>query len=243
MVGDSVGLDAEDPNLDMTVERTPAVLILDTSGSMTTESRTSAGERKSRIEQVNEGLELFKREVTSKENAADRVDVALVEFGGGVDAADDWTTIRDWTPPTLSAGGKTPMGEAIKRAIDLAEEVKEYYRSEGIAYTRPSLWLLTDGQPTDMDPGDSTWEKVRGDLEMGVADDHFLFFAMGVGDADVETLDALVEGTGKPALEIEEGTFEEYFRFVSNSLENVSSEDGEPDKVANETDLSEFVKT
>jgi uncharacterized protein YegL len=192
---------------------------------------------------VNEGLELFKDEVMGKENAPDRVDVALVEFGGGVDAADDWTTIKDWQPPTLSAGGKTPMGEAIEAAIDLAEEVKQYYRGEGIAYTRPSMWLLTDGQPTDMNPGDSTWEKVKGDLERGVAGDHFLFFTMGVGDADVEALGALVEGTGRPVLEIEEGMFEEYFRFVSNSLENVSSENGEPDKVADEGALSEVVKT
>jgi uncharacterized protein YegL len=48
---------------------------------------------------------------------------------------------------------------------------------------------------------------------------------MGVGDADMDTLNRLVSGTSRPAIKIKEGMFEEYFRFVSNSIGKASHPD------------------
>ena len=96
---------------------------------------------------------------------------------------------------------------------------EKLYRNEGVAYNRPLIWLLTDGEPTDMNVGDDTWNSIQSQLEQNKS---FEFFAMGVGGADMETLNQLVEPTNKPALKIKEGMFAEYFRFLSNSLETAS---------------------
>ena len=229
--------------IEATVQRTPAVLLLDTSGSMEEETATPGGERKEKIEHLNAGLELFAEEVKSKEHASVRVDVAIVTFGSEVEVTQEFTSIEEWTPPTLTASGSTPMGEAIETGIDLAEDVKRFYDENGISYTRPLLWLLTDGEPTDMSPGDSQWNHVQEQLAVGTSGNHFLFFAMGVGAANRETLNALVEETGKTALKIKEGMFKEYFQFVSNSLENASQPGGDtPDKVAERDELETFVQ-
>lgn len=241
-IKDNVSLDPTDESIDETVERTPTVLILDTSGSMSQESVGSDGKSKENIERLNEGLEFFRDEVLEKEHASARVDVGLVEFGGGAKVKKDFTHIKNWTPPTLSANGKTPMGDAIEMAIDMTEDVKSFYAEEGIPYNRPIFWLLTDGKPTGMNEGDSKWDQVQEQLRRGTADNHFELFAMGVGEADMDTLNALVEPTNRPALKIKEGMFAEYFAFLSNSLEDASQEEGTPDQVGETDDLQEFIE-
>lgn len=239
----NVGLDPTDENLEVTVERTPTVLILDTSWSMRSESTTAKGETKKDIDQLNEGLEMFKGEVLEKEHAATRVDVGLVEFGGqNATVKEDFTNIESFNPPTLSASGQTPMGDAIEKAIDMAEEVKTFYGDEGISYTRPLLWLLTDGAPTDMNEGDAMWDQVQRQLEVGAENDHFVFFAMGIGDADMKTLENLVEPTNRPALKIKEGMFKEYFEFLSNSLEDASAEEGTLEQAGDPEKLKQFTQ-
>ena len=54
-----------------------------------------------------------------------------------------------FTPPTLTAGGVTPMFEAIRTAIDLSERRKAELDDEGIQRFRPLIFMLTDGGPTD----------------------------------------------------------------------------------------------
>lgn len=211
-------------NTDATVERTPTVLLLDTSGSMGRQTPDSEGNQTSRIDQLNEGLEFFKDEIEDKQHAERRVDVAVVSFGGTVDVRQDFTSIEDWTPSTLSDSGGTPMGKAVEKGIDLVEERKDAYEENAFAYNRPIIWLLTDGEPTDMDQGDQMWDRVQKQLDKGTRDNHFLFFAMGIGDeANMETLNELVSVTSEDAQRLSEGMFKEYFRVVSNSLEKTSA--------------------
>ncbi|WP_338740523.1 vWA domain-containing protein [Haloplanus salilacus] len=206
-----------------TVERTPTVLILDTSYSMTTETPDGQGGTESRIDQLNEGLQYFKSEIEEEEHAETRVDVAVVSFGGEVTVEQDFSPIQNWDPPTLSPSGNTPMGEAIEKAVNLDEDRKQQYRDNGYAYNRPIIWLLTDGQPTDMNPGDQQWQTAQNLLERGTDEDHFLFFAFGIGEeADMDTLDELVSVTDKDPVALDEGMFQELFEIVSNSLEKES---------------------
>lgn len=206
-----------------TVERTPTVLLLDTSGSMGHQQTDATEDARPKIEQLNDGLEFFKDEIEKKDHAETRVDVAMVSFGADVAVEQDFTPISDWNPQQLSNGGKTPMGEAIEKGIDLVEERKSEYRDNGYAYNRPIIWLLTDGRPTDMTEGDQMWDRVQKQLDKGTGDDHFMFFAFGIGDdADIQTLDEIVSVTDENAYQLDEGMFMEYFRVVSNSLEKES---------------------
>lgn len=212
--GKAEGFDPE--AIPASVERTPTVLLLDTSSSMANASPTSDGDRNPRIEQLNEGLRLFKQEVSSVTHAQERVDVAVVTFSSTATVEQEFTAVTNWEPPTLEAQGGTAMGTAVERAIELITERKQEYRERGVPYNRPLIWLLTDGEPTDMAEGGPTWTRVQNRLD---ADRAFEFFAMGVSeDADIPTLNALVAPTGRPALRIKQGMFTEYFEFLSNSL-------------------------
>ncbi len=104
--------------------RCPVVLVVDVSGSM-------AGKP---IAELNQGLQDFSQTLKSDPLAALRVEVALITFGGAVraldvrnagqaeipfDAQNAFVTIDAFQPPTLSASGETPMGEALRRTLAL----------------------------------------------------------------------------------------------------------------------------
>lgn len=222
--------------LEHTVERTPTVLILDTSGSM---REAPPGSDTPRINQLNRGLEHFKNEVLEKTHAERRVDISVITFGRRAQVEQEFTQVKNWRPPTLRAGGKTPMADAIEDAIDRVEDVKSTYSREGVSYNRPILWLLTDGKP-DMEEGGKRWQIVKQQLEVGTERDKFIFFALGMGEADTERLGHLVEGTGKPALKMKPGQFSEFFNFVSNSLESHSETSGESEITDQEMEWAQF---
>jgi len=107
--------------------RVACLLLLDTSYSM-------GG---SPIEELNNGLEVCKSELLADGLAAKRVELAVVTFGGTVNVVTEFTAVEHFNPPTLSANGNTPMGEAIMRGIDMLSQRKQTYKTNGIAYYRP----------------------------------------------------------------------------------------------------------
>ena len=217
MSSDSL-LDGE--GLEPGLERTPTSIVVDTSGSMTVSVTDSDGNKRPRIEQVNDGLQLFKDEIGDMEEVKREVDVSIVNFGGDVIVEDEFKPITDWQPPQLAAGGGTPMGEAVEKAIDLTRDRKDAYKNENIPYKRPFIWILTDGQPTDMDVGDDRWDEIKQRISEGEDNKRFALFIMTVGeDADTETIRQLHPDR---TVELKDGMFKEYFEFLSNSVEEVS---------------------
>jgi uncharacterized protein YegL len=139
--------------------RCAVILLLDTSGSMHGQA----------IAELNSGLQDFDAALKADHLAALRVEVSIISFGGKVRALDvagggaqeipfnadqAFVTADHFHPPTLSANGETPMGEAVRRAIDLLRERKEIFKRNGVDYFRPWIFLITDGNPTD-----SGWEQ------------------------------------------------------------------------------------
>jgi uncharacterized protein YegL len=227
----------KDEDLDPTVARTPTVLILDTSGSMDWDID---GMDKSRIDFLNDGQEFFKDEIENNNHAAVRVDIGVVTFGSGVTVDQEMINIEDWGPTELEPSGRTPMGGAIDEGLQLLEERKDGYKNDALPYNRPLVWLLTDGEPTDMEVGDQTWDKVQNLIDVGTDDKHFLFFAVGVGDdANMDKLNKLTSVVGKDqgkTFPLEEGMFDEFFRIVSETSQKASEQDSEAEDVAEEVE-------
>src|SRR5438445_5562669 len=146
------------------------VLALDISGSM-------SGDK---IRQVNEGLAAFRDDVLTDDLARKRVEAAVVTFGSRVELAHPFSSMEAFAPATFKAGGSTPMGEAILKSIEAIRVRKQMYREVGTDYYRPWIFLITDGEPTDMHPGDELWQRVVAEVHGGEAAREFLFFGVGV---------------------------------------------------------------
>jgi uncharacterized protein YegL len=189
------------------------VLLLDTSGSMYENSK---------IDQLNEGLRYFKKEVLDDDLARKRVDLSVITFGGSVNLIRDFSPIEKFEPPTLYANGGTPMGEGIIKAIDLVESRKNEYKNEGVSYYRPWIFMITDGIPTDMNIGDSVWNDVINRVHSGEANHKFLFFVVGVEPADMNLLKQLAPPNREP-LKLKQDRFKEMFEWLSKSQTKVSS--------------------
>ncbi len=188
------------------------VLLLDVSGSM-------QGEK---IDALNEGIKLFKEEVERDDLASKRVDLAIIKFGESTQVIQDFTTINEFQVPTLAARGLTPMGEAILKGIEIVEERKKQYRQNGIDYYRPWIFLITDGEPTDMQPGDYKWNEVLNKVHEGELKKKFMFFAVAVDPANLDTLSQVAPPNRKP-VRLKGLTFRELFSWLSRSLSAVSS--------------------
>ncbi|MFA5907926.1 MAG: VWA domain-containing protein [Vicinamibacterales bacterium] len=183
--------------------RCPSVLILDVSGSM-------GG---ARIAELNAGLQVYRDELAADSLAAKRVEVAVLTFGGAVELANDFCTASSFVAPTLTARGDTPMGAAINQALDLLAARKQLYKTNGIAFYRPWIFLITDGGPTD------EWQTAAQRVREGESKKSFSFFAVGVQEA---RMDVLTQIASREPLRLDGLRFRDLFQWLSNSQQSVS---------------------
>lgn len=188
------------------------LLLLDTSGSM-------EGDK---IRQLNEGLNLFKEDILQDDLARKRVDLAIITFGEGVNVVQNFSSVEDVPEMQLTAEGLTPMGYALSTAIDLIEQRKNEYKIKGVDYYRPWLFMITDGEPTDMKPGDPKWNSVVSKIHEGESSKKFLFFSVGVEPANMQTLKELSPRNRQP-LKLKKDGFREMFSWLSKSARRTSA--------------------
>ena len=185
--------------------RCACVLLLDVSGSM-------SGKK---ISALNDGLSAFASDIASDSLARQRVEVAVVTFGGdGVQVAQDFVTAGQYEPTKLVSSGGTPMGAAIDRALDLVAERKEQYRANGVAYYRHWVFMITDGEPTD------DWRDAARRVHEAEEANGLAFFAVGVDGADIDVLQSIAV---RQPIRLAGLRFVELFVWLSRSQRQVSS--------------------
>jgi uncharacterized protein YegL len=186
--------------------RIACVLLLDRSSSMSG----------AKIDQLNAGVQLLCDELKKDEVARLRVELAIISFGGSVTTDLDFQTVTMAIPPYLTAGGDTPMGQAIRLGIEAIAARKATYKANGVPYYRPWLFLLTDGEPNDLG-----WEMQAVAVHDGTAAKRFEFFAVGVDGADFTTL-RQIASPARPPLQMNGLQFGSLFQWLSVSLSQVS---------------------
>jgi uncharacterized protein YegL len=187
--------------------RCPCVLLLDTSGSM-------AG---APIAALNEGLRAFKNDLVKDPLASRRVEVAIITFDSAVQIVQDFVTADQFDPPALHAGGATLMGSGIHQALDLIRARKSQYRAGGVAYYRPWVFMITDGEPQG-EPEDliqQATQRIHDDEE----NRRVAFFSVGVEGANMDRLKQIAVRAPVRLIGL---NFVEMFVWLSRSTQAVS---------------------
>jgi uncharacterized protein YegL len=187
--------------------RCPCVLLLDTSGSM-------QGER---IDALNQGLLSFKDELVKNSLAARRVEVAIVTFDSHVNIIQDFVTADQFSPPILTAQGLTTMGAGINKSLEIIQQRKEQYRANGIAYYRPWVFMITDGEPQG--ELDDIIEQAIKRIQEDEVNKRIAFFTVGVENANMNKLSEIAVRT---PLRLKGLNFIEMFVWLSASMSAVS---------------------
>lgn len=181
------------------------VLLLDGSGST---------EKNDAIGKLNAGVRAFKEQTENDASFDERtracIDIAIVSFGGEVRVEQDFAPVSHMSPPELTAGGSTPLGEAINRGLDMIEEQKDKYKTLGTPYYRPWLFCITDGEPTD------SWEGAAARLREMEEQKKVLGYCVGVEGFNRAKMQSIF--TGAHLFELKNLNFTALFEFLSNSL-------------------------
>jgi len=197
VVDDNIELFADNPQA-----RCPVALVLDTSGSM----------QGAAITELQQAVRMFYKEIARDPLASLRVSPSVFTFGGRVVQAVPFSqkmVAPTDAPGQLVAEGDTPLGAAIRAAIQTIKEQVQLYRQHAIPNYRPWVILMSDGHPTD------DWQQAAAELkELSANGWTVLCIALGA-HADLPALAACstIEPRRIGTLE-----FAPFFRWLSASL-------------------------
>jgi uncharacterized protein YegL len=131
----------------------------------------------------------------------------------------------------LNIGGTTNVVAGLNKAMEIVEDRKQFYRSNGEQFYRPFIVLFTDGAPTN------TPEEIEGlDLKIQQMADNkkFVFIPFGVEGADMQLLAKLAVQSADERLKNQAKAwqmkdltkFGEVFAFVSSSISEAINKGG-----------------
>ncbi len=185
-----------------TAKPLPVVLLLDVSYSM-------SGDK---IDNLNKAVEDMLDTFAQEEKMETEILVSVITFGGQVDLHVPYTKASQVKWHGLQVNGDTPMGTALKMAKAMIED-KETTPSR--AY-RPTIVLVSDGQPTD----GSSWKQAMDDFISEGRSSKCDRMAMAIGrDADETVLKRFIEGTPHDLFYAENaGQLHEFFQRVTMSV-------------------------
>jgi uncharacterized protein YegL len=188
------------------VRRMPVYLLLDSSGSM-------AG---APIQAVEQGVQFLRNELLGLPQAVEMVHIGVITFASRADQVVPLTPVASFNPPSLSAGGTTALGDALRKlALALDNEITPTTADKKGDY-KPLVFLLTDGEPTD------DWEPALRTLNSRQEKKVGSMIALGCGDG--VNFDILRQVTPN-VLAMPDATADNirsFFRWVSASVKTAS---------------------
>jgi uncharacterized protein YegL len=194
----------------------PVIVMADTSGSMSIDGK---------IDALNQAIQEMTKSFASESRTRTEIQLGLITFGGESASMHlplaSAHQIEGISP--LTASGRTPMGDALRKAKELVED-KETISSRSY---RPVLILLSDGLPTD------DWQDNLSELCGSERAQKATRFAMAIGrDADEEMLAKFANDPESPVFQAHDAKdIHRFFRAVTMSV-TARSRSATPDKGA-----------
>lgn len=206
-------------------QRNMVVVVVDHSGSTRINGR---------IRKINNGLQVLTEELRSDERLADETEVAVVRCGGDAEVAVDFTRATQFTPPNLSPGASTPLGEAVNLSLDLILGRYRDLRADNVHTRSPFLYVLSDGNATD---DEAVVRKASRRIRRLAGEEEFLNpFAIGPSDANFKTLNRFMEGSPNNALEMESANYADVMKWASKSIRIRSVPETDRERTPNPSD-------
>lgn len=175
---------------DFTVEEPksiPVALLLDTSTSMSGDS----------IETLNIAVEAMLKEFKKAETMETFIKLSIITFGNnGVELHTPLAEVSNIEFQPLLTGGWTPMGTAFKMAKAMIEDKGIF---KGRDY-RPTIILLSDGEPTD------DWKSPLDDFVNSGRSAKCDRMAVAIGSADKSVLNKFISGCENPLFYAEDAS-------------------------------------
>ena len=188
-------------------EKTLACLVLDRSGSMNGVP----------INELNAGIKEFLVEIDGDSTLHNGLEVALVVFDDEVVVAQAPALVSDIKFDDIKTGGTTAMVDAVRKAIQVVEDRKTYYKHNNISYKRPWIILITDGAPDS----DQDVAGLASEIEKATKAKKFMFIPIGVQNADMAVLNTIAgysEGLKVSPVMLKGTKFKDFFEWLSISM-------------------------
>jgi len=203
----------------------PVIILADTSGSMAADGK---------IDALNQSLREMLATFSTTDDLRAEIYVAIITFGGDARLHTHLMPASQVEFGDLEANGGTPLGQAMDFAATLIED-KSIIPSR--AY-RPTVVLVSDGQPTD------TWESALDKLTQQGRAQKADRIALAIGaDADVGVLQRFLANPEKKVFRADDARrIKDFFQFVTMSVttRTRSANPNDVPKMQNPFDLDEL---
>jgi uncharacterized protein YegL len=204
------------------IETTPQPGMTDIGLATNTESRcacpilvdTSSSMKGAPIDELNAGLLELKSKLLEDPLACSRVELALISFNSSVKVEVDFCSPEHFNPPPLIASGRTMLGEAVLKGLEILNKRTAEYRAAGTSYYKPWMICITDGMS-----GDDISEAARLVREAETKR-RLSFFGIGVLGADMEQL---AKVSLRPPLLLDGLKFQQIFEWLSVGLSSAAA--------------------
>ena len=171
------------------------------------------------MDKMHEGIANFYEAILDDDMACDSCEAAIITFSDNAQLYENFSSVDEKTVPNFNdmRGGNTNVSPAIRMALDLLADQKNFYKNNKTPYFQPWLILFTDGLPTD------DVSEIKAELMQMQNDDKLSVYTMALSD-DPQLIDALRGFSKKDPIKCSNHKdIQRFFDFLAKSVSVVAA--------------------
>lgn len=196
------------PSENVTVQKLPVVILVDTSASMTYE-----------LPKINAAINKMVRDIQLHSSANQQVELCIISFEDVATLEQNWKPVNQMKPVEFTPGGCTNLEAGLTMALNKSKERSKYYEKLGTQIRMPFLITITDGHANSGD-----FNVICNEIRNRERETKIRPFTIAVSGYDKETIAKLsdkqrvLEFTGP-----DNHNYMEFFNFLTASLKVMSN--------------------